>query len=193
MAHAHGARSIVQALRAGVRSIEHGSLVDDEGIDLLLERGVPIVPTFLVAEEVARSENVASGATPPWAVQKARDIEARRAERFAAAVERGVTIVMGSDLGLGPHHPAELALMVDHGLSPLAALRSATLDAARLLDLDADLGTLEVGKIADLVLLDFDPLREPSRWRDPAAVRAVIQGGRLVVDRRQDLAAVGVA
>jgi imidazolonepropionase-like amidohydrolase len=91
---------------------------------------------------------------------------------------------MGTDGVNGSHLPTELSLMVDHGLSPLAALRAATIEGARLLGLEAEVGTLEVGKLADLVLLDFDPLTEPTAWRDPARVAMVMQAGHVVVDRR---------
>jgi imidazolonepropionase-like amidohydrolase len=91
---------------------------------------------------------------------------------------------MGTDGVRGEHLPAELRLMVDHGLSPLLALRAATIEAARLLDLDADLGTIEPGKIADLVLVNGDPIAEPELWSDPARVVGVIQAGTVVADRR---------
>ena len=74
--------------------------------------------------------------------------------------------------------------MVEHGLSPLASLRAATIDAARLLGLDGEIGTLEAGKAADVVLVDGDPIAEPALWRDPARIVTVIQGGRVVADRR---------
>ena len=74
--------------------------------------------------------------------------------------------------------------MVDHGMTPLAALRAATINAAQLLDLDDDLGTIEPGKIADLVLIAGDPLSEPALWSDPARVLAVVQSGKVVADRR---------
>jgi imidazolonepropionase-like amidohydrolase len=95
-----------------------------------------------------------------------------------------VRVVMGTDGVHGSHLPTELSLMVEHGLEPRAALAAATSEAAGLLGLGADIGTLEVGKIADLVLVDGDPLDEPSLWRDPGRLRLVVQGGRIVADRR---------
>ncbi len=74
--------------------------------------------------------------------------------------------------------------MVEHGLSPVAALRAATIDAARLLGLDAEIGTLEPGKVADILLVDGDPIANPSLWREPASVSLVVKGGRIVADRR---------
>ena len=151
---------------------------------MMLERDVPLVPTFLVIEEMLREDRVSSGVTPPWAVAKVRELVGEIEPRFRHAVERGVRIVMGTDGGLGSHLPTEVSLMVEHGLPPLAALRAATIDAARLLGLDSEIGTLEAGKIADVLLLDGDPIAEPSLWRDPSRIATVVQAGRVVADRR---------
>jgi imidazolonepropionase-like amidohydrolase len=91
---------------------------------------------------------------------------------------------MGTDGINASHLPTELSLMVEHGLSPIGALRAATIEGARLLRVEADVGTLEVGKMADLVVLDFDPLAEPEGWREPTRVAMVIQAGHVFVDRR---------
>ena len=184
MAHAENAAGIKNALRAGIRSIDHGDGLDDEAIDLMLERDVPLVPTFLIIEEMLREDRVDSGVTPPWAVEKVRVLVGEIEPRFRHAVERGVRIAMGTDGGVGSHLPTELSLMVEHGMSPLASLRAATMDAARLLGLDGEIGTLEAGKAADLLLVDGDPIAEPALWRDPARTVTVIQGGRVVADRR---------
>jgi len=103
---------------------------------------------------------------------------------FRHAVERGIRVVMGTDGVRDEHLPVELAWMVDHGMTPLAALGAATIEAARLLDLSDQVGTLEPGKIADLLLVAGDPLAEPQLWRDPARVVAVVQAGKVVADRR---------
>ena len=184
MAHAENAAGIKNALRAGIRSIDHGDGLDDEAIDLMLERDVPLVPTFLIIEEMLREDRVDSGVTPPWAVEKVRVLVGEIEPRFRHAVERGVRIAMGTDGGVGSHLPTELSLMVEHGMSPLASLRAATIDAARLLGLDGEIGTLEAGKAADVLLVDGDPIAEPALWRDPARIVTVIQGGRVVADRR---------
>ena len=177
LAHCENAPGIKNAVRAGVRSIEHGDGIDDEAIDLMLEREVPLVPTFLVTEEMLAPERIESGATPPWAVEKAQVLLADMEPRFRHAVERGVRVAMGTDGVQGSHLPSELALMASHGLSPLAALRAATIEAARLLGIDAEVGTLELGKQADVLLLDFDPLADPEAWRDASKLAAVVQGG----------------
>ncbi len=184
MAHCENARGIKHALRAGIRSIEHGDGLDDEAIDLMLERGVPLVPTFLVLEDMLREDRVASGATPPWAVEKVQALVARAGPGFRHAVERGVRVAMGTDGGAESHMPSELSLMVENGLSPLRALHAATIEAARLLGLEAEIGTLEPGKVADVLLVDGDPIAEPSLWRDPRRIAMVVQDGRVVADRR---------
>ena len=184
LAHAENARGIKNALRAGARSIEHGDGLDDEAIDMMLERDVPLVPTFLINEDMLREDRVSSGVTPPWAVEKVRILLEEYEPRFRSAVERGVRVAMGTDGVLGSHLPTELSLMVQHGLSPIGAFRAATIEAARLLGLESEIGTLEIDRIADLVLLDFDPLVEPAAWGDPTRVAMVIQAGHVVVDRR---------
>jgi imidazolonepropionase-like amidohydrolase len=184
LAHAEGTRGILNALRAGVRSIEHGDLLDDEGIELMLAGDVPLVPTFLIIEEMLRPDRVEGGVTPPWAVEKTRGMMGRQRETFAEAVRRGVRVAMGTDGGAGSHLPAELSLMIEAGLDPFAAFRAATVEAARLLDLSDEVGTLEAGKVADLILVAGDPLAEPSLWRDPARIALVVQAGKVVADRR---------
>ncbi len=185
LAHAENASGIRNALRAGVRSIEHGEGLDEEGAELMVERDVPLVPTFLVGEEMLREDRVASGVTPPWAVEKGRELMAAENAKLALALDRGVRIAMGTDGGHDSHLPAEISLLVEHGMTPLGALRAGTIEAARLLGLDGEIGTLEAGKSADLVLLEFDPLADPAAWRDPSSVSGVVQGGRVVVDRRR--------
>lgn len=183
LAHAENAAGIKNALRAGVKSIEHGDGIDDEAIDLMLARDVPLVPTFLVIDEMLTPERLANGATPPWAAEKVQVLLADMEPRFKHAVARGVRVAMGTDGVQGSHLPSELALMVRYGLSPLASLRAATMEGARLLGLEAVVGTLEAGKLADLAVLDFDPLADPDLWRDPARVHVVVQGGEVVARR----------
>jgi imidazolonepropionase-like amidohydrolase len=183
LAHAENAQGIKNAVRAGIRSIEHGDGIDDEAIDLMLERDVPLVPTFQVSHRMLEPDLVERGVTPPWAVEKQQALMADLDRNFRHAVERGIRIVMGTDGVRDEHLPVELAWMVEHGMTPLAALGAATIEAARLLDL-AEVGTIEAGKLADVILVDGDPLTEPQLWRDPARVVAVVQAGRVVTDRR---------
>ena len=183
-AHAEGTTGIKNALRAGITSIEHGDLIDDEGIDLMLERDVPLVPTFNINFALMDEERVARGDVPPWAVEKMRYLFDRQQANFRHAVERGVRVVMGTDCFNGMYPPAELAYMAQFGLGPFRAIQAATSEAAALLGLAAEVGTLEQGKDADLIAVSGDPLTEPELWRDPARIVFVIQGGRIVADRR---------
>ncbi len=184
LAHAENAAGIKQAVRAGVRSIEHGDGIDDEAIDLMLERGVPLVPTFLISYRMLEPDLIQKGITPPWAVEKQQALMPALEANFRHAIERGIRVAMGTDGLRGDHLPRELTHMVDHGVTPLGALHAATIEAARLLDLSADLGTIEVGKIADLAVVSGDPLAEPQLWSEPARVVAVVQSGKVVADRR---------
>ncbi|HYK94990.1 MAG TPA: amidohydrolase family protein [Candidatus Dormibacteraeota bacterium] len=184
LAHAENARGIANAVRAGVRSIEHGDGIDDEAIDLMLERDVPLVPTFQISYRMLEPDLVERGVTPPWAIEKQRALMVDLDRNFRHAVERGIRVAMGTDGVRDEHLPRELTLMVQHGLSPRGALGAATIEAARLLGLGEDLGTIEPGRIADLVLVTGDPFTEPGLWSEPARVVAVIQGGRVVADRR---------
>jgi imidazolonepropionase-like amidohydrolase len=183
LAHAENAAGIRTAVAAGVRSIEHGDGIDDEAIDVMLEHDVPLVPTFFISYRMLEPELVAQGITPPWAVEKQRALMPALERNFRHAIERGVRVAMGTDGVAGEHLPRELSHMVDHGMAPLAALRSATMEAAALLDLADDVGTLEPGKVADLIVVNGDPLTEPALWGDPARVVAVVQGGKIVADR----------
>jgi len=159
MAHAQGADGIKNAVRAGIRSIDHGIYLDDEGIELMKARGTWFVPTLVAPQGVIDAAD-AGVPLPPVVVDKARAvIEVHRAA-FRRAVEAGVRIAMGTDSGVTPHgrNLRELRLMVDGGMSPAAALEATTRSAAQLLGVDAELGTIEEGKLADLVVVTGDPL-----------------------------------
>jgi imidazolonepropionase-like amidohydrolase len=184
LAHAEGTAGIKNALRAGISSIEHGDLIDDEGIDLMLERDVPLIPTFNINFSLMDEARIARGEVPPWAVEKMRYLFEHQQRNFRHAVERGVRVVMGTDSFAGMYPPAELAYMSEYGLGPFRAIQAATIEAARLLGLTDQVGTLEAGKQADLIAVSGDPLTEPELWRDPARIVFVMQGGRVAADRR---------
>jgi len=184
LAHAEGTAGIKNALRAGISSIEHGDLIDEEGIDLMLARDVPLVPTFTVNFALMDEGRIARGEVPPWAIEKMRYLFERQQRSFRHAVERGVRVVMGTDSFNSMYPPAELAYMSEYGLGPFRAIQAATTEAAKLLGLSDEVGTLEPGKLADLVAVSGDPLSEPELWRDPARIVFVMQGGRVVADRR---------
>ena len=159
MAHAQAADGIKNALRAGIRSIDHGIYLDDEAIGLLLERGAYLVPTLLAPTGVEKA--VAGGAQIAEAsIRKAAELVEIHRESFRKAVEAGVNIAMGTDSAVTPHgtNLEELSLMVENGQTAEQAFASATINAATLMGLEADLGSLEPGKLADLVVTTTDPL-----------------------------------
>ncbi|WP_164702792.1 amidohydrolase family protein [Modestobacter sp. KNN46-3] len=157
MAHAQGAEGIKAAVRAGIRSIEHGIYLDDEAIDLMLTHGTWLVPTLAAPRAVLTA--VAAGASLPEAViEKARAVQSVHDESVRRAVEAGVKVAMGTDSGVGPHgdNLSELGLMAGCGMTADQAWHAATLSAAELLGVDGELGSLQPGKRADLVVLDGD-------------------------------------
>ncbi|MFI5253848.1 MAG: amidohydrolase family protein [Candidatus Limnocylindrales bacterium] len=178
MAHAQGAPGIKAAVRAGIRSIEHGIFLDDEAIVLMLERGTWLVPTLMAPQGVL--DMAAAGAAIPEAsLRKARELIDVHREAVRRAIAAGVKIAMGTDSGVMPHgrNLRELQLMVDAGMTPLDAMLATTRNAAELIGVEAELGSLEVGKRADLVVVDGDPF-DYGDLGD--RVRAVWQDGRLV-------------
>jgi imidazolonepropionase-like amidohydrolase len=166
MAHAQGPDGIKNAVRAGIRSIDHGIYLDDEGIELMLQRGTWFVPTLVAPQGVLDAAD-AGVPLPATVVDKARSVVDVHRSAFRRAVEAGVRIAMGTDSGVTPHgrNLRELGLMRDGGMSPFAVLEATTRSAAQLLGVDDELGTLEPGKIADLVVVageatDVDTLDE---------------------------------
>ncbi|HEY6609011.1 MAG TPA: amidohydrolase family protein [Candidatus Limnocylindria bacterium] len=159
MAHAQATPGIKNAVRAGIRSIDHGIYLDDEAIDLMLERGTWLVPTLVAPRGVIDAAD-AGAAIPEASVAKAREVVEIHRASFAKAVAAGVKVAMGTDSGVTPHgdNLRELALMVDGGMTPMQALVATTSSAAELMGLEGELGTLEPGKRADLVVVDGDPL-----------------------------------
>ena len=180
MAHAQGAEGIKSAVRAGIRSIEHGIFLDDEAIELMLAKGTWLVPTLAAPRAVLTA--VANGAALPDAViEKARNVQAVHDASVARAVEAGVKVAMGTDSGVGPHgdNLSELGLMAGCGMTPEQAWHASTLSAAELLGVADSLGSLEPGKRADVVVLDGDaselaglPGRVREVWRDGELVAA---------------------
>ena len=178
MAHAQATPGIKNAIRAGIRSIEHGIYLDDEAIEMMLARGTWLVPTLMAPRGVIDAAE-AGAAIPEASVAKAREVVEIHRASFAKAVEAGVNIAMGTDSGVTPHglNLRELALMVEGGMTPMQAIEATTRSAAELMGLDDELGTLEAGKRADLVVVDGDPL-ELATFAE--RITAVYQDGILV-------------
>jgi imidazolonepropionase-like amidohydrolase len=158
MAHAQGADGIKNAVRAGIRSIDHGIYLDDEAIGLMLERGTYFVPTLVAPRGVL--DAIDAGVQLPREMEeKARMVLDVHRAAFRSAVQAGVRIAMGTDSGVTPHgeNLRELELMVAGGMTSREALVATTRTAAELMGLERDLGTLEPGKLADIVLVEGDP------------------------------------
>jgi len=178
MAHAQGADGIKNAIRAGVRSIEHGIYADDEAIDLMVQNGTYLVPTMVAPLAVIRAAE--SGVPLPVAVvDKAREAAAAHLDAVARAHQAGVRIAMGTDAGVGPHgaNLEELPLLAAAGLSPAEVLASSTSVAASLLGWGETLGRIEPGFAADLLVIDGDAFELDTL---PSRLRTVVQAGRSI-------------
>jgi imidazolonepropionase-like amidohydrolase len=181
-AHAHGAEGMKNAIRAGVHSIEHGTLLDDEALALFLKHGTFLVPTLSAIQsgcEMGRARGM-----PDDAVQKCAVLGEEQKKTFRKAVKAGVRIAMGTDAGtpFNPHgrNAQELRRMVAFGMTPMQAIEAATKSAATLLGLEQEIGTLEAGKEADLLLVNGNPLDDIALLEDSARLECVIQGGKIV-------------
>ena len=173
-AHAHGVEGIKYAIRAGVDSVEHGSLIDAEGIELALENG-----TFLTMDIYASEYLVAEGANigfQPEMLEKAALVQESRNENFRRAAEAGTKIVFGTDSSVIPHgdNAIQLSRMVEHGMTPMQAIRSATTVAAELMGWEGRTGAVAPGYYADIIAVNGDPLDDISVLED---VFFVMKGG----------------
>ena len=176
-AHAHGAEGIKNAIRAGVRTVEHGSYLDDEGIELMVRHG-----TWLVADVYNGDYTEEVGTRDGWSAEilrKNRETTDIQRAAFAKAVKAGVRIGFGTDSGIYPHgdNARQFAYMVKYGMTPLDAIRSATLSAAASLGRSQELGSIATGKFADLIAINGDPLEDVDRMRN---VAGVIKQGLLI-------------
>jgi len=154
-AHGHGAPGIKNAIRAGVASIEHGTLMDEEGRALMKQHGTYLVPTLEVHECIGAG-------FPPEFIAKAKRMEAAHFETFRKAVQQGVKIAFGTDISVCPfgRNAREFALMVQNGMTPMQAILSATVAGADLLGVSDRLGSIKPGKFADLIAVRGDPLAD---------------------------------
>ena len=180
-AHAHGTSGIKSAIRAGIDTIEHASLIDDEGIRLAKERGA-YLSMDIYNTEYTQSEGQKNGVLEDN-LRKDREIADIQREGFRKANAAGVKMVFGSDAGVMPHDLAvnQFAVMTRFGMTPLQALRAATSTAAEALGREKDVGAIAVGRYADMVAVEGDPLAgvEPLLH-----AKAVVKDGVLVTDRR---------
>jgi imidazolonepropionase-like amidohydrolase len=159
-AHAHGAEGIKRAIRAGVASIEHGSILDDEAIQLFKEHGTYLVPTVYVGFAV--EEHGKDWHLPQKLMDKARTINAQKLQWLRKAIQAGVKIAYGTDAGVFPHgeNGKDFRYLVEAGMSPMKAIQAATTEAASLIGKPEKIGCLAPGRYADVVAVNDDPLRD---------------------------------
>jgi len=160
-AHAHGAEGMKRAIRAGVSSIEHGTFMDDEGIKLMKQYGTWYVPTIIAGKSTADSAKI-PGYYTDIVTPKALSTGPQIQKTFAKAYKEGVKIAFGTDAGVFRHgmNWLEFGYMIDAGMKPMEAIKAATISAAELLGEKDKLGSIEVNKLADIIGLDGDPLKD---------------------------------
>jgi imidazolonepropionase-like amidohydrolase len=187
-AHAHGAEAIKRAARAGVASVEHGGLVDEEGVRIMKEHGTYLVPDIIT--DVYILEHGAEQQLPAKIIEKERSLRGQQDANWSRAVKAGVKFAFGTDAGVYPHgqNARQFALLVKHvGLSPIDAIRMATTNAAELMGWQNRVGRAAPGYFADLIAVSGDPLADVSELE---RVRWVMKGG---VVYRDDHATAGSA
>jgi imidazolonepropionase-like amidohydrolase len=179
-AHAHGSGGIQNAVRAGVKSVEHATYMDEASADLMAEKKIYWVPTVKALEDIMNAGT--EKGIPEWAVKKGEDAGDSLRKSFDRALERGISIAMGTDAGtpfnLHGENARELEWMVEYGMEPVEAVRAATTSAARLLGLQERIGLVREGMEADLLILGRNPLDDVSAYR--TSLEKVIQAGTVV-------------
>ena len=181
--HAMGAQGILNALRAGIDSIEHGTYLNDEAVELMKRRQVPLIPTLSALFQI-ESKGVKAG-VPAFAVEKTAKVKPFHLASIRRARASGVAIAMGTDAGTPFNRHGEnlmeLKLLAEHGgFSPGEAIQAGTQVSARVLGLEKELGTIEEGKLADLVAVEGNPLDDINILLRRSSIRLVVQGGRIV-------------
>ncbi|MDX2200424.1 MAG: amidohydrolase family protein [Phycisphaerae bacterium] len=176
-AHAHGAEGIKAAIRAGVRSIEHASLIDEEGLLLARDKGVWLVMDIYNGDYIDDVGTIEGW--PEEYLRKNRETTQIQRDNFRRAVALGVPLAFGSDAGVFPHglNARQFRFMVANGMTPLEALRAATTNAAQVLGRGADLGRIAPGHLADMIAVNGNPLADITALE---RVAAVIKGGKTV-------------
>ena len=183
MAHAIAADGIKNAIRAGIHSIEHGIFMDDEAIEMMVANGTFLVPTLsaiVIGLEHAAKHNT----LPQYAIDKAKGALDLQRENTRKAIAAGVKMAMGTDAGVFPHglNLRELELMTELGMSPMDAIVATTKTAAECLGWEDQIGTLEAGKLADVVITSVDPLSNIGSLKEAANIKMVMKDGAVVKD-----------
>lgn len=182
-AHAHGTQGIKNAIKAGVFTIEHGSFIDEEGIEMMLNRGIYLVPTLAV--NYYWKQYGTDGGVPEHMVEKNRQTEEASTAALRKAIKAGVKIAMGTDAGTNYNfhglNAIELVIMVENGmLTSEQAIIMATKTSAEACDISEKTGTLEKGKFADLIVIDGDPIKDIKILTEPNKIVMVMKEGDIV-------------
>ncbi|WP_426670496.1 amidohydrolase family protein [Mucilaginibacter sp. McL0603] len=169
--HAHGAEGIKRAILGGVTSIEHGTFMNDEDIELAKKYGTYLVPTIIAGKSVADSAKI-PGYFPPVIARKALEVGTQIQKNFGKAYKAGVKIAFGTDAGVYAHgkNYIEFQYMVEAGMPPMEAIKAATTNAADLLGMSDQIGSISKGKSADIVAVDGDPLADIKTMKNMAFV-----------------------
>jgi len=180
MSHAQGAQGIRNAVIAGVESIEHGIFLEDDVIEEMKRRGTFLVPTLVAPLWVIRGAEKNPGSVLPQSVRKSKEVMEDHKASFTRAAQAGVRIAMGTDSGVGPHgrNAEELERMVEGGLTPMQAIVATTKTASECIRMEREIGTIEAGKLADVIVVDGDPLADIKVLQDQAKLSLIMQGGR---------------
>ena len=184
MSHAQGVEGVKNAIRAGIHSIEHGIFLDDEAIELMLKHGTHLVPTLLAPLAVLEAGE--KGGMPEYGIRKSREVIEIHSESISRAHKAGVRIAMGTDAGVMPHgtNLRELGLMVNVGMTPMETIVATTKKAAECLGWENRVGTVEAGKLADIILVKTNPLQDIRSMEKVDNIALVMKDGKIVKDIR---------
>ena len=185
MAHGHGVEGIKNALKAGVYSIEHGTYLDDDAIQMMIDQGTYLIPTCLVIKQ--NEELAKKGDLPDYSIKQALEIVDIHNANIKKAYESGVKIVMGTDCGVVSHgiNLKELGYLCDIGMSPGEAIMAGTKNAAECLEMDDRIGTIEPGKLADIIICKKDPIANINSLGNPENIMLVVKEGEIIKDLRK--------